>query len=647
MKYSEAQLDAIRKYYPSSNYEELSKWFPGATKKQILSIAQRLGVKNDNPGHRRDLTGQHFGRLTALEIDHIDEKHKVYWRCSCSCGNEAVVLGILLTNGSTKSCGCLKREAPAKNSAVDHTGERFGMLTAIERLPNYKGNGRTYYRCICDCGGEKLVSGSGLVAGKTKTCGCISKRKFILSQVTDRDYNTHDSSYLVYKHTTPNNKVYIGITHQSTERRWQNGKGYETQSRFWKAIKKYRWENIKHQIIAENLTEEEACKLEESLIKQYKSTDPKFGYNTYEGGNSGKSLVTPVIQYYHDEPVNFFESISSAAKAFHVTIASVRNYISGKTTIPGYTFKTLPEMHRYNIKDELYEISSPEHLKIREITAAQASAKTIQRNKAGVKPVNQYDLDGKYIRTFTSIAAAKRSIPGAGAISRVLNDEDTVSQSSGGFQWKYDTGDHSDIPALHVNGREVLQIDPVSYKLIAEFDSMAEAERKTGVSSKQIIKSCKRDHVTAGGFIWRYKDDPDAFIPVAKKVPRVKRIPVNQYSMDGKYLRSYTSITEAESAYPDIKHIGASLNPKSVNKSAGGYMWRIDQGNHEDIAPYHANGVFVEQIDLTDGHVIKIYPSMAEAKRETGIQNIVAVCQGKRPRAGGFGWRYSKPDPKE
>ncbi len=82
---------------------------------------------------------------------------------------------------------------------------------------------------------------------------------------------------------------------------------------------------------------------------------------------------------------------------------------------------------------------------------------------------------------------------------------------------KYDTGDYSDIPALHVNGREVLQIDPISYRLIAEFDSMAEAERKTGVSSKQIIKSCRRDHVTSGGFIWCYKNDPDAFVPVEKK----------------------------------------------------------------------------------------------------------------------------------
>ena len=69
---------------------------------------------------------------------------------------------------------------------------------------------------------------------------------------------------------------------------------------------------------------------------------------------------------------------------------------------------------------------------------------------------------------------------------------------------------------------------------------------------------------------------------------------------------------------------------------------RKDTGNHEDIAPYHANGVCVEQIDLIDGHVIKKYPSITEAKRETGVQNIVAVCQGRRASAGAFGWRYAE-----
>lgn len=31
-------------------------------------------------------------------------------------------------------------------------------------------------------------------------------------------------TYTVYKHTSPNGKVYIGITKLSVERRWQEGK---------------------------------------------------------------------------------------------------------------------------------------------------------------------------------------------------------------------------------------------------------------------------------------------------------------------------------------------------------------------------------------------------------------------------------------
>ena len=78
---------------------------------------------------------------------------------------------------------------------------------------------------------------------------------------------------------------------------------------------------------------------------------------------------------------------------------------------------------------------------------------------------------------------------------------------------------------------------------------------------------------------------------------------------------------------PQMNEIRAAVSEKLINKSAGGFMWKKDTGDHGDIAPYHVNGVFVEQIDLSDGHVIKVYPSIAEAERETGINNIAAVCQ--------------------
>ena len=47
----------------------------------------------------KDLTGQVFGRLTVLELDHLDRS--AYWKCRCECGNEVEVLGRLLRNGTT------------------------------------------------------------------------------------------------------------------------------------------------------------------------------------------------------------------------------------------------------------------------------------------------------------------------------------------------------------------------------------------------------------------------------------------------------------------------------------------------------------------------------------------------------------------
>ena len=60
MKYSKQQKDAIKKYYPDSNYEKLFKYFPNLSKRDIKSIASRMGIKSNNPGHRIDLTNQKF-----------------------------------------------------------------------------------------------------------------------------------------------------------------------------------------------------------------------------------------------------------------------------------------------------------------------------------------------------------------------------------------------------------------------------------------------------------------------------------------------------------------------------------------------------------------------------------------------------------
>ena len=55
------------------------------------------------------------------------------------------------------------------HNVKDLTGQKFNNLTAIERLENYKNN-KTFYKCICDCGEERIVYGYYLTSGKIKAC---------------------------------------------------------------------------------------------------------------------------------------------------------------------------------------------------------------------------------------------------------------------------------------------------------------------------------------------------------------------------------------------------------------------------------------------------------------------------------------------
>lgn len=92
------------------------------------------------------------------------------------------------------------------------------------------------------------------------------------------------SSYTVYKHTSPSGKVYIGLTKKKPEQRWDNGNGYKHSPHFRAAIQKYGWENIRHEVLAEGMTKEEAAQMEIRLIAEHNSTDRRFGYNADHGG---------------------------------------------------------------------------------------------------------------------------------------------------------------------------------------------------------------------------------------------------------------------------------------------------------------------------------------------------------------------------
>lgn len=50
-----------------------------------------------------NLTGQRFGKLTALYLKETGRRRK--WHCSCDCGGQAVVTSDNLRSGNSKACG--------------------------------------------------------------------------------------------------------------------------------------------------------------------------------------------------------------------------------------------------------------------------------------------------------------------------------------------------------------------------------------------------------------------------------------------------------------------------------------------------------------------------------------------------------------
>lgn len=58
----------------------------------------------------KDLAGKTFARWTIQGHTGFDKHGNALWKCLCECGNTAIVPGTSLLNGSTKSCGCLKKE---------------------------------------------------------------------------------------------------------------------------------------------------------------------------------------------------------------------------------------------------------------------------------------------------------------------------------------------------------------------------------------------------------------------------------------------------------------------------------------------------------------------------------------------------------
>lgn len=104
-----------------------------------------------------DLTGQVFGRLTVVEQGVKNRHGNIMWRCVCECGNKTLTSTADLKSGSSRSCGCLRKQRTAEvktKHGLSGTALYGAWKNAINRTTNprnkywkdYGGRGIT----VCD-----------------------------------------------------------------------------------------------------------------------------------------------------------------------------------------------------------------------------------------------------------------------------------------------------------------------------------------------------------------------------------------------------------------------------------------------------------------------------------------------------------------
>lgn len=126
---------------------------------------------------------------------------------------------------------------------------------------------------------------------------------------------------------------------------------------------------------------------------------------------------------------------------------------------------------------------------------------------------------------------------------------------------------------------------------------------------------------------------------------------VHQYSLDGKYIKTFPSIANAgkeinlnHSQLSDI-----SKCCKGKNKYAHGYIWRFasecDTNDIDSVSLAKNINKPVEKLDKETGERLQVFPGLRDAAESLGLERknfklISKCCNGESKHAYGYKWRY-------
>jgi hypothetical protein len=144
------------------------------------------------------------------------------------------------------------------------------------------------------------------------------------------------------------------------------------------------------------------------------------------------------------------------------------------------------------------------------------------------------------VRTNRMVALAFIPNPNGFRVANHLNGEPADNRVEN-LEWNTHKGnsEHSEKLKLRKKWvRPVVQMD-MNGKEISEYESVADAEKNTGIDSRYIIRVCRKQTMQTHGFRWRYKDDKDWEVPVKRACKAIEKL-----DKDGNIIKKYKSMED-------------------------------------------------------------------------------------------------------